>query len=927
MSFQWFKPFMRRCLPIISALAVSACGFVSDEPVQNSDIYNNSELSGSCKIDPDAFVQILEKDIQQQIDCLQKNFEQFSKYVKRERPDTIGKRELGVFVADFFPNNVGAIMDGLTLLFKVNVIFIDDQNDQISTEGMRRLFRLLSAANQQAARLNQAFKDYNDKQITLNHMRSIFVSSLGQLAQAAIRSMPGDKSSSVSIAQTVAEVGSKFDALKIEPEQVRLAQLAKSIFIGGNPDILTCDELRAFLARMSGLSGLIFDLLYIKDYQLDGLVAHIEFANARIDDLFKQIPLERQGVILTHDDLSFLIAQSNLSSDAAKIRATSLSAKKYLFSNENAEQGYNAQDLKLLRLYAKAYMNSFLTWQQVRTGIDQKTSDRSHFKALLSQWAQKLQELIKPELLPKEIALSNFLDDFATNFELDDANIQMFRSIMLIKPLLIGGRAESLSPIEMTRLLSKLNDTAMLVFDTFYFAREKREKRAWYDFAIKGMRRLEKLLYQGDDFDVAFRTKDISGLKIFLSEEMLPLFNGIASGFPSIKTKLFGGHPEVMLFKEFRALFKEIKSIASTLHLSEITLDLYQNELQQKNLVKSLPYRHHPEYRDFEQAELNHFKSEFKHIFAKYHYFLDEENLQTYQSAIVRTRDGFTLNLILRHLSHFILSRYGHEQDGQPALSLEEIDSMMKQFKPILEPIGLWTKKIETFARNMLLLSDLFQSRSNGNGVMDIDEAVEYIGMVFVAVEIQNRLMATYPRYCDNLGNNDEVGFATDCYRPLFFKLLFDDLKLGKKLPKLKAYIDQAPKEESLRFLRSVEGFARDIDDEAIPMVKRDLVLLIGALLNIESTFVRYDQLQEDNVLDQNELDQAYYTYRDGIVMVADLAENQLQHTKSIFFYMVKEMEKPSPAALFIFHNNPLRGKIEAKRLNIGALLYYLVQE
>src|SRR5690606_33583935 len=138
-------------------------------------------------------------------------------------------------------------------------------------------------------------------------------------------------------------------------------------------------------------------------------------------------------------------------------------------------------------------------------------------------------------------------------------------------------------------------------------------------------------------------------------------------------------------------------------------------------------------------TRINSFKKEFKHVFSKYHYFLDHENLQTYQSRIRRTHDGFVLNMFLRSAAKIILTRYGHEENGLAMLSLEEIDVMMKDFKPLLEPMGLWTKKIDTFARNMLLLSDLFQSRSNGNGSMDIDEAVEYIGMVIVSVEIQQR--------------------------------------------------------------------------------------------------------------------------------------------------------------------------------------------
>ncbi len=922
MNFRWVKSFFRRWLWIISCLSLMACGFVGDETVKNNDIYNNNELSASCRIDPDAFTQILEKDIQAQIQCLEKNFEQFSKYVKRERPDAIGKRELGVFISDFFPANATTIIDALGLLFKVNLIFIDDERDQIATDGMRRLFKLLAAANREAARVNQAFAQYDAKEIGLTQLRRTFVDALAKLAQAGVAAMPQNKHASVSISQTIDEVASRFSALKMSPGDIKLAQTIKLLLSGGKPDIVTCDELRGLLVRMPSLAELIFDLLYIKEYQLSSMDEYVSFAVARIDLLFKHLELERDGVIISHEDLSQLVARTNLNDDIALLEQTSRLAKTHLFSPEDAQSGFNAHDLKLLQVYAKVYLRSYQTWTKL-TSI----TARADFEAILKQWAAELNDLIDPTLFPKEIALTPFLDEFARLWQIDNTDTQLLSSIMLAKPLLIGGKASIISPLELERLLPKLLDIGLLVFDVFNFSQAQHEKREWYRFALEMLQNFKKVLHTGDDYEIAFLTKDLKSLKILMGDKELPLFNGIVAAFPAIKSKLYGGHSEVVLFKEFRALLGEVTAVVETLHLSELTLDLYHRELQTKKKLTTLPYRHHSQYRDFSPARIAQFKSEFKHVFAKYQYFLDEENLQTYQSSLARNRHGFTLNLMLRHVARIILSRYGHMEYERPMLSLKEIDAMMWQFKPLLEPLGLWTKKIETFARNMLLLSDLFQNSSNGNGAMDIDEAVEYIGMVLMSAEIQGRMMAAYPKHCANKGSPEEPAFDTSCYRPIFFKLLFDELKLDKKLPKLKAYIEEAPAHESQKFLRAVEGFARDIDDESIPMGKRDLVLLIGAMLNIESTFVRYDQIEENNQLDQNELDQAYYTYRDGIVMVAELDEDQAQYTKSIFLYMVAKMEKPAAARLFIFHNNPLRGNIVAKRLNIGTLLYYLVQE
>src|SRR5690606_21093624 len=218
--------------------------------------------------------------------------------------------------------------------------------------------------------------------------------------------------------------------------------------------------------------------------------------------------------------------------------------------------------------------------------------------------------------------------------------------------------------------------------------------------------RLNLLLHRGEEFEIAFLTEGLKNFDIFSTKENASLVSGILNGFPTIKKRLYGGHKEVVLFKELRQLIGEARNLIETLHLTEVTLDLYSNELKSATKVSRLPYRHHPEYERFSTTRINSFKKEFKHVFSKYHYFLDHENLQTYQSRIRRTHDGFVLNMFLRSAAKIILTRYGHEENGLAMLSLEEIDVMMKDFKPLLEPMGLWTKKIDTFARNMLLRSE-----------------------------------------------------------------------------------------------------------------------------------------------------------------------------------------------------------------------------
>ncbi len=909
-------------------LALIGCGLINDDPVQNSDIYQNSELSGSCSIDPEAFSKFLEEDVQTQIVCLEKNFEQFNRYVKKDNPQVIGKKELSVFVEDFFPTQVSSIMDGLELLFKVNLIFIDDNHDQISNDGLRKLFKLLVQANKNIVSINKAFIEYEEQKISLSDLRSEFTNSLSRLAQAAIESIPEHKSTDISIEGTIRDVTKRFKSLKITNEQIRLIKIIKKLVIGSDSNSLNCDELRLMLQKVSEISPIIFDLLYTDHYNLVTKEDYYSFTLERIELIFKSLNLDQDGVVLSHDDVGFLTKYLDLNIDHELLKKTSLSAKINLFTPEESDKGFNTSDLKLLKVYAHAYLKSFLTWNEINFESANKLSQpRSFYAEMLNLWAIEINKLVDTTILPEELKIKPFVDDIKVIWDITKKDIQLLESIMLIKPLLVGGKPISITPLEIARLLPKLKDVALLAFDAKIFAREKKSNSEWLDFSLATLNAIDKNIYRGDDFEVAFMTSGLESIKVYFDDKYLKFVNGALGGFPAIKKRLFGGHEEVVLFKEFRLILSEIKNVVETLYLTDITADLYTSEIQSTVLLKNLTYRHHEKYRNFSPDRINVFKNDFKYVLAKYHYFLDSENLQYYQTDIIRTKQGLITSMLLRSVSKTFLKAYGHEENGHMMLSIEEIDFMMKQFKPLLEPMGLWTKKIETFARNMLLLSDLFQSRSNGNGSMDVDEAVEYISMVMVSVEIQTRMMQAYVDVCENQGTESEPSFTTSCYRPKFFDIMFNQAALGSHLPKLKAYIENASSDESYKFLRAVEGFARDFDDEAIPMAKRDIVLLVGALLNIESTFVRFDQVKENNVLDPKELDRAFYVYRKGIVSVAELDEDQEQYSKSIFLYMVDEMKMPTPSSLFIFHNNPLRGTINAKRLNIGTLLYYLVQE
>ncbi len=273
-------------------------------------------------------------------------------------------------------------------------------------------------------------------------------------------------------------------------------------------------------------------------------------------------------------------------------------------------------------------------------------------------------------------------------------------------------------------------------------------------------------------------------------------------------------------------------------------------------------------------------------------------------------------------------------------LTADEFAKFLLDTKPILVELKLWSPTFQTFARNAMLLADLFQQQSNGDQKININEATEYLGMLLTAVEISGKFSTNLSTLCDYGLNSDDPLFAKNCYNENFYDSILYKLKYKKSLPRLAKYFETVSKTESMDYLLGVEGFARDIDTPSVPVNRRDSTLIMGALINIESTFIRFDK-NVDNVIDYNELSDAFLVYKPSIIELAGLKGDQVKYAKGIFLYMVSKMTIPKTGswlenAEFAAFDSCIQTewcrltfmeKIQAKRLNIGKLLYYMVNQ
>lgn len=733
---------------IIPLLLLSSCGYVSDKPVEDANVYRADELQQTCKIDVSKLSEIFSTNQKEQILCLQQNFVQFTKYVRSKHPGAVTEAELGIFVKKFFEGQSDSIIKGLSLIFQLNMILLKDEADRISHNKISPLFDLLVKVNQEAVILTGILKsmDEDKNQSKFWTLRGQFNESTNRFATsavAAIENSPG-LAKQLNMRQFVIDMSKKIGDKEIDNETIDSFIFFKKLLVGGDEEVVTTEELKQIIAKLPKILGLVFDLYYVKGENFQNDTQEMRFYLVASRDLYSSIK-------------------------------------------------FNQTDFELL------------------------TSDQ------LVTMAKKV---------------------------IKDYDVASFKeSIEKLKVKFIGGKKNSITLKDLDVLLNILHD----FFEKVYFV------HVTYDEPVNNYILSKKAAVPASEINF----KPLAGYDLF-----------------RIKPRL-------------DQLFASFKDTA-----------------------------------------------------VNFRYFRNDSGSAYYSTDILRNKTGFIEVNISKWLAWKLLNAYGHvDAKKNMQISMDEFSQFLQDSKPLLEEFNLWSPNFKTFARNAVLLADLFQHQSNGDQVINLNEATEYIGMILTAVDISgkfnNALVSL--ELCDGGLNPKEAIFDANCFNENFYDVFLNKLKFKEKFPRLNAYYTGGSQVETLEYLKGVQGFARDDNSPGVPVNRRDSTLLFGAMINIETTFIRFDT-NADNILDFNELEAAFEsTYKPSIIVLADLKGDRVKYAKAVFMYMVSKMEVPKIGtyieqgsfALYAeciesprCRNTTLfMDKIEAKRLNIGKLLYYMVNQ
>lgn len=750
-------------LLILSALCLTSCGYISDKPVENADVYRTDELQ-TCKIDVSKLSEIFSTNQTDQIQCLEQNFVQFTKYVRSKNPGSVSEDELGIFIKRFFAGQSDAIIKGISLIFQLNMILLKDEADRISHSKISPLFELLIRVNQEAVILTNVIKsmDKPENQKNFWEFREKFYESTERFSKSAVGVIdraPGF-GQKLNMRTFILDMSKKIGDQQVDEETIDSFIYLKKMIVGGDEEVITSDELKEMIVRLPRILGLVFDIYYIKGENFKTETAEIKFYLSSIRNVYNLIQFKQADFELVNSKQLVKIA-------------------------ERFFKGYNVDSFK--------------------------------------------------------------------------------DSIETLKMRFIGGKKDSIT--------LKDADTIMIIIHDFF----------------------EKIYFNHLTYNEPDNFKLLSDVK--------PIAN-----FPQ-------------------------KAIAG--------------------------------YEDFTPARVNQLHTSFADTAVVFRYFRDKTGAAYYNKNINRNLNGFVEVNISKWLSYKLLKAYGHtDVKGQMQLSMEEFAQFLLDAKPMLIEFNLWSPNFQTFSRNAVLLADLFQQRSDGDQLINIDEATEYVGMILTAVDISDKFSSQLSRLCDPGINLDDPVFEKSCYNYNFFTVILGDkdpeelrknpqhvgaknLDYAAKFPLLYRYLKSISIQESQAYLEGVQGFARDNDLPGVPVNRRDSTLILGAMLNIETTFIRFDK-NLDNVIDYDELNEAFVVYKDSIIALAKLKGPDVSYAKAIFLYMASRMEVPAVEGIWkkasfarfdycvnnpggfwsgVFSCKSVVAEISAKRLNIGKLLYYMVNQ
>lgn len=521
------------------------------------------------------------------------------------------------------------------------------------------------------------------------------------------------------------------------------------------------------------------------------------------------------------------------------------------------------------------------------------------------------------------LQITGFIEELKNILDLNDdqLNIEKIKSFLFAKKLILGGDKESISSKEVVTLLDKTSDLVLLAMDAIFvkgmkFQNSTEEYYFYYDI----VKELKGQFYPHQDTELIVEHKDI----VIIVEEFLGDKYNIKSmekSLQNIKEKFFGGAPDQYLFRDIMTVANWGLEFSGMLYFNEITYEHYSDQMNSPKAINGLTLPKIENYHVFPTWMIKRMWENYEYISSNYRFFHDNDGKSHFFNYFKRYRSGFQTASMLRWVISKVVQVYGHFPPGKrrKEADVEDFKKLFVDLEGAAKELGLWPEELDKFASEAVASADLFMYHADGNDSASAEEFTEYAINALHGFSIADKVHVELQKNCDLIGE-DGQSFTVSCFREYFLHAFFNELKFERYYDKLYEYLRLNGTDEVRKYLINIELYSRVDPNPEIPISKEDLNRIIVILTNLESAYLRFD-IDKDGVLNRGELDLAFLVFKNLVIKVAGLGNSGDGLYKSIFLYLVKHMEVPSPLKLIWFHVFGKKKNITSTRYNISAIL------
>ena len=478
------------------------------------------------------------------------------------------------------------------------------------------------------------------------------------------------------------------------------------------------------------------------------------------------------------------------------------------------------------------------------------------------------------------------------------AILDKVKSILFLKKVFLGGENEVLTTKEFQNLIDMLSDGGKIAFDMIQFSNilitEEENEEAIFTLKEDFEAIVRSLKYDQNSNETVMQLDDLIGAV----NAFLPAFDKFTkynAQFLKFKEILLGSSKPEFSAKEVYHFFDKI--ILENLKRSAFFYRSFR--LNQKVLTSGKVIKKDLEDFFYLDESEKSFKDDFNQVVKSYRFFRGQELIATYSKSTKRSELKLIEVAVLESIAKNFMAYYGVKDvraNGGFKLSFDQLVTFMKDLQPILEGEGfIEPNRIEASAETIFLMAGLFQSHSDGDLEIEMNEFVQFLLTILGSYEVQDIMLKEIQNICKL---DDKGRYSPDCFRDNFLNLMELDTKtegrLSDHFPKMVNFLKGISSEDQRKYIIGAETISRacmTYQDKEIPMLPGDIFLVFSGLSSIEQTMIRFD-LNNDGILDPKELDRTYRVYEDAIKALIP-GNFMKRFSKSFFLYLVRYNKVP----------------------------------